>query len=247
MDYYGFCTRDYLILGQVAFNKKLSVLEIGIGTGSTARHIIGQVNKFCGVDISEELISWLSVTYKNSKNVSLYALDVCSSISLRQKFDLIYSLDTLEHVVSPLDYFYFISAHLADEGIGIVVFPNESEHKHHGVTRFRSKAVFSDLICSAGLKIESFYEIKKTLWHIFIESCLWKMPKMILSRDKNSPQTFEQTTSFKIIQSNHFRTKILASYAKIAVVLARMFPLYNFSKVSKNIDNKNLFVCLKRR
>ena len=48
MKYHGFSTRDYLILDNIPISKEISVLEIGVGTGSTAELIIGRVKEFCG-------------------------------------------------------------------------------------------------------------------------------------------------------------------------------------------------------
>jgi len=63
MRYHGFSTRDYLILDNIPISKEISVLEIGIGTGSTAELIVDKVKEFCGVDISAEIIEMLNHIY----------------------------------------------------------------------------------------------------------------------------------------------------------------------------------------
>jgi len=81
--------------------EKISALEIGVGTGSTAELIAGRVNEFWGIDISKELIAVLNSIYEGNKRINFYCCDVCSDVSLGKKFDAIYSADTLEHIKQP--------------------------------------------------------------------------------------------------------------------------------------------------
>ena len=67
MRYYGFATIDYLILQNLHFCRDSSVLEIGVGTGSTARLIIGNVKKFSDIDISEKTVEQLNLVYKTDR------------------------------------------------------------------------------------------------------------------------------------------------------------------------------------
>ena len=81
MRYHGFSTRDYLILDNIPINKQeISVLEIGVRTGSTAELIIGRVKEFCGVDISRELIEVLSTTYRNNNDNVPLVVEVGSDL-----------------------------------------------------------------------------------------------------------------------------------------------------------------------
>ena len=153
MRYLGFSTRDYLILENITLNKETSVLEIGVGTGSTAELMIGRAKEFYGVDISKELIEELNSIYSNNNFVNMYCVDICSNTSLGKRFDVIYSADTLEHIEQPNGFFNFIARHLFSDGVAIVTFPNESEKKHHGITWFNCKTELFKLINSTGLKI----------------------------------------------------------------------------------------------
>ena len=141
MRYHGFSTRDYLILDNIPISNEMSVLEIGVGTGSTAELIIGKVKKFYRVDISKELIELLSAIYRNNNSVNFYCLDVCSDAFLGKRFDVIYSGDTLEHVKQPKGFFNFILRHLSFNGVAVVTFPNESQKSImvlHGLIATRS-------------------------------------------------------------------------------------------------------------
>lgn len=105
MRYHGFFTRDYLILDNIPISKEISVLEIGIGTGSTAELIVARVKEFCGVDIRKEIIEVLNTFYVNNNCVNMYCLDVCTDASLGKRFSVIYSADSVEHVKQPRDFF----------------------------------------------------------------------------------------------------------------------------------------------
>jgi len=245
--YHGFATRDFLVVGHSGLNENASVLEIGVGTASTAQRIIGRVKKFCGVDISRPLIEFLAEVYKDDSSVRMVSMDVCNGVSLGEQFDFIYSLDTLEHVKYPKGYFDFISRHLADDGFALVTYPNESERKHHGITRFNTKTELIELIDESGLVVSGFCEVKKRMWHCLVEKLLWKVPKSLVSQNVSSPQTFEQTASFQIILSGSVKARVIAYYARLVVRLAATFPLFSFFEVDEDIRDKMLLFHLKHK
>lgn len=249
MRYHGFFTRDYLILDNIPIGKETSVLEIGVGTGSTAELIVDKVKEFCGVDISAESIEMLNHIYNNNNCVNMYCLDVSSNVSLGKRFNVIYSADTLEHVKQPKGFFNFIARHLFFDGVAVVTFPNESEGKHHGITWFNSRTDFLMLIDSVGLKIVNFYEVRQTTWHRIIKRYLWNLPKSLVSHgDKTCPpQTFEQTEAFQIIRNGGIKAKFFGYYAKTITKLAALFSLYDYFEVGQKINNKVLLMCLKHK
>jgi len=248
MRYLGFSTRDYLILENLRLGKNLSILEIGCGLGSIIDMVVGKVKEYYGVDIAFEVINYLNLLYKDNDSVNLYCLDVCKNSSfLNKKFDVIFSTDTLEHVESPQGYFNFIKKHLKSDGVALITYPNESKDKHHGITWFNYKQDLLEIIDRGGLKVDALVEVKKTLWHSFIKKFLWKFPKLIISRQKGSPQTFEQTEAFKIAKSTGIRTNVFTFYATAVTKLAAIFPLYRYVDIGENITNKNLFIHLKHK
>ena len=238
-----------MILDNIPISKEISVLEIGIGTGSTAELIVARVKEFCGVDISKEIIEVLNSFYVNNNCVNMYCLDVCSDASLGKRFNVIYSADTVEHVKQPKDFFNFIVRHLSFDGVAVVIFPNESEGKHHGITWFNSRTDFLMLIDSVGLKIVNFYEVKLTTWHRIIKKYLWNLPKSLVSHgDKTCPpQTFEQTAAFQIIRNGGIKAKFFGYYARTITKLAALFPLYDCFEISEEINNKILLIRLKHK
>jgi SAM-dependent methyltransferase len=247
MIYQGFATRDYLVLNCLKFEKSSSLLEIGVGTGSTAERIISRVRRFCGIDISVPLVDYLAQRYRHEKSVSILAHNVCNGVSLNEKFDIIYSLDTLEHVTSPSNYFEFISVHLADEGLAFVTYPNESEEEHHGITWFGTKTELFEVIDSSGLSVHGFYEIKSSLWHRIVERFLWRLPRSIMSGSSSLPQTFEQTRSFEIMSSSGFRSNIFSCYARLVSRIAVLLPPFKFMPCPENISNRRLLMYLRRK
>lgn len=252
MRYHSFSTRDYLILDNIPVSKEISVLEVGVGTGSTAALLADKVKEFCGVDISAEIIKMLNHIYNNNNCVNMYCLDVCGNASLGKRFNVVYSADTLEHVKQPKGFFNFIARHLFFDGIAVVTFPNESEGKHHGITWFNSKADLSMLIDSAGLRVINFYEIRGTTWYKIIRKYLWELPKSLVSRVSRQnmitpPQTFEETEAFQIIKSNNIKTNVLAFYAKVITKLAVIFPPYKYNNIGYDITNKRLFLRLQHK
>lgn len=246
MRYYGFATRDYLILSQLNFRSELSVMEIGVGAGSTAAHIIRRVKEFCGIDISAENIARLAATYKRNSSVAFLTADVCKNISIGKKFDIIFSADTLEHVQSPDGLFTFIAVHLSQNGTALVIFPNESENKHHGVTWFDNKEDLLKLVETAGLEMLCITEVRKTLSHRFLETILWKLPKSIMTRKQSNilPQSFEETKAFAINQAGGIKSILLALYASSVTKLTALFPLYNVVDAGADISNKILLMKL---
>ena len=248
MRYHGFSARDYLILDNIPISKEKSVLEIGIGTGSTAELIIGRAKEFCGVDISKETVKVLNSFYVNNNCVSMHCIDVCSSVSLGKRFNIIYSADTVEHVEQPKGFFDFIANHLSFDGGAVVTFPNESKAKHHGITWFNSKADLLMLIDRAGLRVTDFYEVRGSIRHRIIRKYLWELPKSLVSHgNKSCPQTFEQTEAFQIMRDGGIRAKFFGSYARIITRLAASFPLYDYSKAGQEISNKVLLMLLENK
>jgi len=248
MRYCSFNASDYLLLEHLPPAKNLSLLEIGVGLGTLAEKLRGRVKEYCAVDISRQLIDYLSSLYHNLKCASWHCLDVCKeSSSLRKNFDIIFSYHTLEHVSSPQGFFNFVSRHTKPNGIIFVIFPNQSQEKHHGITWFNTKKELLRIIEGAQLKIIKFLEIRETTWHRVVRLFLWSIPKAIISRSEKMPQTFEETDAFKIAQADNVTSKVLGLYANMVTKLAAIFPLYKYSDVGEDIKNKELFIFLKHK
>ena len=130
--------------------------------------------------------------------------------------------------------------------MAVITFPNEPGSYHHGVTWFKSKDDLISLINKANLKIVNIYEVKQSLWHKLVKKYFWELPKNIISRRKSIelPQTFDETTSFKINQEGGIKSIIFGSYAWIITSLSSLFPLYRYSYADECINNKRLLLQL---
>ena len=246
MRYLSLNLRKYLILDNISLNKNFSFLEIGIGLGEMIDPLRGKIKEYYGVGIALELINYFDSVYKDRDSVNLSCLDVCQkSSSLNKNFDLVFSTDTLEHLKKPEVYFNFIKRHLKPEGTALVIFPNESKEKHHGITWFDSKGELLKVINQAGFKIDSFIEVKRTIWHRIIKKSLWELLSLIIAKPKENVQTFEQTRAFKVAKSPGLKPKLFVLYAAAIRKIARLFPLYRYCDNIENIANKILLIRLK--
>jgi 2-polyprenyl-3-methyl-5-hydroxy-6-metoxy-1,4-benzoquinol methylase len=246
MSYYGFYTRESFILKQANLSPSLSLLEIGPGLGLFAELTKEKVKKYCGVDISKKLIAFLSLKYKNLKSISWICIDVCREDFLKEQFDFVISADTLEHVECPAEFFKFISRHLANNGSAIIIFPNESEERHHGITWFKNKEDLVLAIEGAGLKVAEFMESKETFWHCALKNIFWEIPKRLIFKKKNAPQIFEETDAFRLVESKGVGVKIISCYAKLLTRIALFFPCYKLKEIKGGIRDKNIFIKLKK-
>lgn len=272
MRYFGLAVREHYLLEVVKFRAHMGVLEIGVGAGKAVKLLKNKVKEFWGVDASKELVDILNSEYfssagrlavkKGNKELDkdktrLICLDVCDEEALLGKrFDVIFSLDTLEHVECPQRFFSFTAKHLKEEGRGVVVFPNESAEKHHGFTWFEKKKELENVIKQAGLRIELIHELRMTFWHRWIKKLFWDGLKKILlcigGRDDDkdeavcfSSQVFDETFSFRIKQGGRFKLYLLSIYASMISWMIRLGPLFKRRELQgEEIRDKRLLLIL---
>jgi len=246
MRYQGFATRDYFILEHVRLGPMSSVMEIGVGAGSTTERLIGKVKAYAGVDISRETVEQLAEAYKEEPSTEFHHVDACSDNGLDREFDVIFSADTLEHVEDPAAFFRFIARHLVSGGEASVLFPNESEGRRHGVTWFVDKQQLMGAVDGSGLKVTEMLQVKKTVPHALLERILWRLPRAIFkSSRQDKPQTFEDTQAFKIIENPGLVTTIFTLYARAATWVTARFPLYRLESLGGDIRDRIIFLRLK--
>lgn len=248
MRYKGFETRDRLILNNLPIKKKLSYLEIGPGISGVVDFITKKGKRYFGVDISLELVEYLKKFYEKKDKANFSCIDVCNNLAdLNETFDVIFSTDTLEHVESAPNFFKFVNRHLKNEGFILIIFPNESAKKHHGILWFEDKKSFIKVLDESGLKIDCLLEIKETLWHKGIRYLFWDFPKNIfLKKKKEKPQRFDETHAFSVVKEKNLATKILTIYSTVVSYLANLLPLYRFLEIEEDITNKYLLIKLKK-
>jgi SAM-dependent methyltransferase len=184
MRFYGFSPRAALVRKFLGAGPKDVVLEIGPGSGNTAREIIGRVAGYWGADISAEAIRGLREAFGDREDVILRVADACSNVFLGRTFDRVFAMDTLEHIRDTRAFFRFAARHLVPGGTALVVFPNEKEKdgKVHGIARFDAREDLEETVRSAGLEIEDLLEIQDTAWHKIVRAVMWKAPRAVVLR-----------------------------------------------------------------
>ena len=182
MRFYGFSPRAALVRKFLGAEPKDVVLEIGPGSGNTAREIVGRVAGYWGADVSAEAIRGLREALGDREDVILRVADACSSGFLGRTFDRVFAMDTLEHVCNAGAFFRFAARHLVPGGTALIVFPNgrEKDEKAHGVTRFSTREELEQTVRAAGFEIENLLEVRDSVWHSAVRAVLWRAPRAVV-------------------------------------------------------------------
>jgi 2-polyprenyl-3-methyl-5-hydroxy-6-metoxy-1,4-benzoquinol methylase len=103
------------------------VLDAACGTGyGSAILAQNKAQKVIGVDISEEAIQEAKLKYGHIVNLEFYCLSVYEISKLNQKFDLIVSFETIEHIDNPLLFIKLLDMNLSNAGKCIISSPNKT-------------------------------------------------------------------------------------------------------------------------
>ena len=107
------------VLKQISWKSK-TVLDVGCGTGFFAYNIAKRGARVLGIDFSEEAIEIANSKYSH-KNLEFKSIDVGK---IKEKFDVIVSNGTLEHMDNPLNTLKLFKKHLNPNGKIIITSPN---------------------------------------------------------------------------------------------------------------------------
>lgn len=151
-----------------AKRKEINVFDLGCGNGSVSAFVASQGYQVTGIDPSSEGISVAKKSYPHLK------LEVGSAYEKLEerfgRFELVYSLEVVEHVYSPRDYARTLAALLDPNGIAIVSTPYHGYFKNlalavtgrldkhftvlwdHGHIKFWSVRTLSRLLAEQGLE-----------------------------------------------------------------------------------------------
>ena len=184
MRFYGFSPRAALVRKFLGAEPKDVVLEIGPGSGNTAREIVGRVAGYWGADVSAEAIRGLREAFGDRDDMTFRVADACGSGFLGRTFDRVFAMDTLEHVRDARAFFRFAARHLVPGGTALIVFPNgrEKDEKAHGVTRFSTREELEQTVRAAGFEIENLLEVRDSVWHSAVRAVLWRAPRAVVLR-----------------------------------------------------------------
>ncbi len=107
------------VLKQISWKSK-KVLEVGCGTGFFAYNVAKKDSKVLGIDYSVEAIKIAKSQYFH-QNLEFKNMDVSK---IKEKFDVIVSIGTLEHMDDPLKTLKLFKRHLNSNGCIIITSPN---------------------------------------------------------------------------------------------------------------------------
>ncbi|MCU0418237.1 MAG: methyltransferase domain-containing protein [Cyclobacteriaceae bacterium] len=181
-----------------------SVLDIacGVGYGSAIIHQLG-ATRVCGVDISEEAITFAKKNY--SRSIEFVQSDYRALAADQPLYDLIVSFETLEHLPEPGDFLEKMSRLLKPGGSLLCSTPNKQKFSAQGIhnpfhvneltlTEFRE--VFSRYFHITGhyrqdesLPFQRFQYLKKNILelHFTIQSTPYMRVKNAIKRLLGKP------------------------------------------------------------
>lgn len=123
------CLARYQYARQFAPGGAVCDAACGVGYGSfylaeVADHVIG-------MDLSEQELGWAN-QYFHRPNVRFLRADVCCAWPVEERFDLITSFETLEHLAQPERFLAHVHEHLQPGGRLVLSVPNGPlDRQHH--------------------------------------------------------------------------------------------------------------------
>jgi SAM-dependent methyltransferase len=192
--------RDLLLWEHLPTSKSDTVLEIGVGTGSSLIRLAPRVHEIHGADVAEGAVQRLKVAIgrQNGRlvNADVFLQDFCSPLphDLEHRYDVIFSCDTVEHVVNPSDFFKNVYRAMKPGGRALITFPNESSVQPHGITWFDDRATLMRLLVDAGFRHDDveMSQVSMRAAPAAVLEVAWWMPRRIA---KSMLRTFRSTAS----------------------------------------------------
>jgi SAM-dependent methyltransferase len=219
--------RDLFLLDNVELADDSSVLEVGVGCGETTARLAGMCRHVVGVDVSDAAVESLKYLERGDSGPKFICLDATDETAeLGEKFDVIVSMDTLEHVDDAAAYFRFVWRHLSDDGIAHILFPNELPDNMHGVTQFASEADLRQA-AESELGVVGVGSAALNRWPrivVFLSFGWLIRLRSALKRSVSSPQHFEDTRFYRRIGIWRRLSPLINLYWFVVLSLCRLSP-----------------------
>ena len=200
------------VLKQISWKSK-KVLEVGCGTGFFAYTAAKKGGKVLGIDYSIEAIEIAKSQYSH-RNLDFKNMDVSK---IKEKFDVIVSNGTLEHMDDPLKTLKLFKRHLNPNGCIIITSPNWTNPRGYMLLTlwylFKAPITLVDLHYFTPIDFQNFAKkLKmKMIWKTFdkswshgdvlIEDFKRRIPNVL--RDAHLPNNKKRIDSFiKWIKTN---------------------------------------------
>ncbi len=103
-------------------NKNKNILEIGCGAGTLLSKIKPLVKKCTGIEINSSFVKFIT----NELKIDAFCEDLLK-VEFADKFDLIITIDTLDHLINPVETLGKIRSLLKPDGILYIEVPNRDE------------------------------------------------------------------------------------------------------------------------
>jgi 2-polyprenyl-3-methyl-5-hydroxy-6-metoxy-1,4-benzoquinol methylase len=124
-------SQRYEFFASMCEGRRVLDAACGVGYGSSILAEKG-ANYICGVDVSVEAIDYANVHY--SHPAAKFVVADCTNLeSLEAKFDIVISLETIEHLQHPEKLIEAAYKVLVDDGVFICSMPNILRHSLAGV------------------------------------------------------------------------------------------------------------------
>lgn len=152
--------------------KNKSVLDVGCGTGELAYQISKKGSNVLGIDFSTEAIKIANSNF-SQKNLKFKNMNVKE---IKDKFDIIISTGTFEHMKDPLSILKLFKRHLNKNGQIIILCPNWTNPRGYILMTlfylFNSPITLADLHYFSPKDFENFSKIinMKLKWKTFDRS-----------------------------------------------------------------------------
>jgi 2-polyprenyl-3-methyl-5-hydroxy-6-metoxy-1,4-benzoquinol methylase len=240
--------RSDIFFENTRFEKHDNVLEVGVGMAQTTYKLATRIASVTAIDISEELIRYLSER-KRVPNIDFVCADACdpkTAQAFAESFDKAISGDTLEHVESPQRFFLTVATALKPGGAFLLTFPNERSPSH-GITRFQSRSELVKVVGDGGFSKVDVYcvELRKhaALLEAVFGGSLIRFVRIFRREPQEKPQVFHECWTF------HARNKlerisvlINAYWGFLHGLMCLSRPLYRRVPAGEEVLDKQLLI-----
>jgi SAM-dependent methyltransferase len=253
--------RDLLLLELLGPSPHDLALEVGTGSGSSLFRLAGLVRELHGTDVSAAAVERLVKVVERARGpagrVRLFVHDFCTpglAGSFADRYDLVVSCDTLEHVPDPGAFFGNVYGLLRPGGRAFITFPNEHPRRAHGLTYFERRGELEALLQKAGFTRGDVLlaSVRMNRAAETILNSLWRRPRRLAKaaltgwrgarRNGAGAQTFDETDFFHAADRLEFAAPAINAYSWAVMRLMHCArPVYQVDGLPDRIwDNQVL-------
>ena len=251
--------RDLLLFELLELSPPDSLLESGIGTGSSMMRLAPRVSRVHGADVAggavERLKGALQRTNGRTRSMEVFVQDFCADDlpeAFHQRYDVVFSCDTVEHVPEPGRFFRNVHRALKPGGRAFITFPNESPERAHGITYFERREKIQELLSDAGFQTSetSLCSVRMAPVPAGVLRLAWRAPRRmgkallhaVSPRASSAPQVFDDTDLYRWSSRLEPLAPLINFYSWLVMsAMARFGPVYRVQPLPERAwDNQIL-------